>query len=62
MLQQILVLAKSLGKEFIWLGVWEHNPKAIKFYQRNGFIKFDEHPYFIGTDKQTDWLLRLELQ
>ena len=62
MLQQIIVLAKSLGKKFIWLGVWEHNPKAIKFYQRHGFVKFDEHPYFIGTDKQTDWLLRLDLQ
>ena len=60
MLQQIIVLAKSLGKEFIWLGVWEHNPKAISFYHRHGFIKFDEHPYYIGSDKQTDWLLRLE--
>lgn len=61
MLNQIIFLAKSLGKEFIWLGVWEHNPKAICFYQRHGFKKFDEHPYFIGSDKQTDWLLRLEL-
>lgn len=61
MLSQIIVIARLLGKEFIWLGVWEHNPKAISFYQRHGFIKFDEHPYFIGSDKQTDWLLRLEL-
>ena len=62
MLQQIIAKARDLGKEYIWLGVWEHNPKAISFYQRHGFIKFGEHPYYIGTDKQTDWLLRLELK
>ncbi|MHA7829905.1 MAG: GNAT family N-acetyltransferase [Flagellimonas sp.] len=62
MLQQIIAKAKDLGKEYIWLGVWEHNPKAISFYKRHGFIKFGEHPYYIGTDKQTDWLLRLELK
>nr|WP_297784536.1 GNAT family N-acetyltransferase [uncultured Allomuricauda sp.] len=61
MLQEITSMAKGLGKEYIWLGVWEHNPKAISFYQRHGFSKFGEHPYYIGQDKQTDWLLRLEL-
>ncbi|WP_228236725.1 GNAT family N-acetyltransferase [Allomuricauda sp. M10] len=62
MIHQIIGLAKGMGKTFIWLGVWEENPKAIKFYQRHGFEKFDEHPYYIGSDKQTDWLLRLDLQ
>ncbi len=62
MLRKIIEKGKTLGKDYIWLGVWEHNPKAINFYQRHGFIKFGEHPYYIGTDKQTDWLLRLELQ
>ncbi|WP_437395986.1 GNAT family N-acetyltransferase [Flagellimonas lutimaris] len=62
MLQEIIMKARTLEMEYIWLGVWEHNPKAIRFYQRHGFNKFAEHPYYIGTDKQTDWLLRLELQ
>ncbi|KAB5488779.1 MULTISPECIES: GNAT family N-acetyltransferase [Flagellimonas] len=61
MLQEIINLAKRLDKSYIWLGVWEHNPKAIRFYQRNHFQKFGEHPYYIGNDKQTDWLLRLDL-
>lgn len=62
MLKRIAEKAKEMHKQYIWLGVWEHNPKAIRFYQNHGFVKFGEHPYFIGTDEQTDWLLRLEIQ
>jgi ribosomal protein S18 acetylase RimI-like enzyme len=61
MLQYIIQLAAEQTMEYLWLGVWEHNPKAIRFYQRHGFQKFGEHPYYIGTDEQTDWLLRLEV-
>ncbi|TAI47481.1 GNAT family N-acetyltransferase [Flagellimonas allohymeniacidonis] len=61
MLQQAIQMARDAQKQYLWLGVWEHNPKAIRFYQRNGFTKFGTHPYFVGSDKQTDWLLRLEL-
>lgn len=61
-LKRIAEKAKEMHKQYIWLGVWEHNPKAIRFYQNHGFVKFGEHPYLIGTDEQTDWLLRLEIQ
>lgn len=61
MLQYIIQQAAERKMEYLWLGVWEHNPKAIRFYQRHGFQKFGEHPYYIGTDEQTDWLLRLEV-
>lgn len=62
MLHEIISLAKTEKKTFVWLGVWEHNLNAIRFYQRHGFQKFDEHPYYIGKDKQTDWLLRKRLE
>jgi len=61
----ILKKAKQLaavgGKSFLWLGVWERNTKAIQFYKKHGFIKFGTHPYYIGSDKQTDWLMRFDL-
>ncbi|WP_298923272.1 GNAT family N-acetyltransferase [uncultured Allomuricauda sp.] len=60
-LQQVLELTKKEGKDYLWLGVWEKNTAAIRFYQKHGFKKFDTHPYYIGKDKQTDWLLRLDL-
>lgn len=61
MLKQVIGLGKKFEVDYIWLGVWEHNPAAIKFYQKHGYKKFGTHPYLIGTDKQTDWLMRLEL-
>ncbi|AWX44609.1 putative N-acetyltransferase in pepI 3'region [Flagellimonas maritima] len=60
-LKTVLELAKKDNKEYVWLGVWEHNKSAIRFYQKHGFRKFGTHTFFVGTDKQTDWLLRLDL-
>ena len=55
--------AKQLAKEhhvhYLWPGVWEHNPGAIRFYKRNGFEKFGEHPFILGKDVQNDFLMRL---
>lgn len=59
-LQKVLQLAKESDKKYVWLGVWEHNERAIIFYERFGFKKFGKHPYYIGSDKQTDWLLRYD--
>lgn len=55
-------LAKAAGVAIIWLGVWEHNPKAIRFYEKNGFEKFGEHRFFLGNDEQTDWLMKTNLE
>lgn len=60
-LTHVMGLAREDKKRVLWLGVWERNPKAIALYQRMGFKKFGEHPYFIGNDKQTDWLMRKEI-
>lgn len=56
-----LELAKKLKKKTVWLGVWEKNKRAINFYQKNGFIKFDSHIFKLGDDIQTDILMALEL-
>ena len=61
MLQKAIRLASEKSKAFIWLGVWEKNTDAIRFYETFGFLKFNTHPYYIGKDKQTDWLMRFDL-
>ena len=44
--------------EWMWLGVWERNFNAQEFYRRWGFERFSEHIFQMGSDAQTDWLLR----
>ncbi|MEO8147066.1 MAG: GNAT family N-acetyltransferase [Bacteroidia bacterium] len=47
--------------DIIWLGVWEYNPRAIKFYERWDFEKFGTHIFILGDDPQTDVLMLKEL-
>ena len=54
-------IAIDKNLRFVWLGVWEHNTKAIKFYKSKGFEQFGSHPFMLGNDKQTDILMRLVL-
>ena len=53
--------SKSLGFNSLWLGVWEHNTKAISFYKSLGFSTYGEHDFLLGSDRQRDILMRLEL-
>lgn len=53
--------ARQLNKKTVWLGVWEHNLRAINFYKKHGFSKFGEHLFLVGKDAQTDWLMKQSL-
>ncbi|MGB5820103.1 MAG: N-acetyltransferase [Saonia sp.] len=61
MLNEIKRIVSLKNKTYLWLGVWEENIGAIKFYEKHGFKKFGTHPYYVGKDKQTDWLMRFDL-
>lgn len=54
-------LAAQLGKTSVWLGVWEENPRAIRFYEKNGFVAFGTHIFKMGEDEQTDIMMRKSL-
>lgn len=57
--------ALEIGKEnkldFVWLGVWEENHRALKFYEKNGFKVFGKHDFVLGKDVQTDLLMKLKI-
>ncbi|RNL55811.1 GNAT family N-acetyltransferase [Pedobacter jejuensis] len=53
-----LEVAHQKDLKSIWLGVWEENPRAIKFYEKNGFLAFDKHVFKMGDDMQTDIMMR----
>jgi len=53
--------AKALDLKYIWLGVWEKNPDAIRFYQRHGYEIFGSHQFIMGDEVQTDILMKYKL-
>lgn len=59
--EKAIQVAKELDVEYVWLGVWENNPKAIRFYKKNGFVEFDKHIFKLGNDEQTDIMMKLSL-
>ncbi len=56
-----LDIAKQKNVDYIWLGVWEKNSRAINFYKKNGFTEFDKHIFKLGDDEQTDIMMKLEI-
>ncbi|MEO6549737.1 MAG: GNAT family N-acetyltransferase [Ferruginibacter sp.] len=53
-----LQYAKDNNFQVVWLGVWEHNGRAQKFYEKYGFEHSGHtHDFPIGNTPQTDqWL------
>ncbi len=53
--------AKNDGHDVMWLGVWEYNPRAQRFYEKNGFRVVGKHTFQLGSDPQTDLLMQKEI-
>jgi ribosomal protein S18 acetylase RimI-like enzyme len=60
--EKALVIAQKNKVDFVWLGVWEENHRALQFYTKNGFVAFDTHVFQMGDEAQTDIMMKLELQ
>ena len=60
--EKAIETAKQKNADYVWLGVWEENPRAISFYKKNGFIGFDKHIFKLGDDEQTDIMMKLQLK
>ena len=54
-------IGREKNLEYVWLGVWEENHRAIRFYEKNGFEIFGKHDFVLGEDLQTDLLMKLKI-
>jgi ribosomal protein S18 acetylase RimI-like enzyme len=61
LLDEAIKIAQQIPVNYIWLGVWEENHRALQFYNKNGFVTFDKHVFVLGDDKQTDLIMKLEI-
>jgi len=57
LLDAALDAARDAGSDYLWLGVWERNPRALAFYRKAGFEEIGEHVFVLGSDRQRDILM-----
>jgi diamine N-acetyltransferase len=57
LMQTLLERARTRGADALWLGVWEHNPRAKRFYKKYGFLEVGSHVFPVGDDPQRDLIL-----
>lgn len=57
LMQACLDRAAAAGLPLVWLGVWEHNRRAIAFYERWGFLPCGEQEFLLGRDIQRDLIM-----
>ena len=56
-LDETIRIAKTKDKSKVWLGVWENNPNAVRFYEKNGFKVVGTHDFIFVNEAQTDWVM-----
>ncbi|SFD60436.1 Acetyltransferase (GNAT) family protein [Chitinophaga sp. CF118] len=60
--EKAIQIARERELEYVWLGVWEENTRALRFYEKNGFSPFDKHIFKLGNDEQTDIMVKKSLK
>lgn len=57
LIEESFAFAKKLFCDAMWLGVWEFNPRAQRFYEKYGFRVIGQHIFQLGKDAQTDIMM-----
>jgi GNAT superfamily N-acetyltransferase len=61
LMEESFAIAANLNCDAMWLGVWEFNPRAQRFYEKYGFREVGKHVFLLGSDPQTDLLMQKEI-
>ena len=61
LMDSVLSRAREKRADILWLGVWEKNPRAIRFYEKCGFRQAADQTFLLGTDPQRDLVLMRQL-
>jgi len=61
LMQACISDARQRGYRTLWLGVWEHNQRALAFYRKWQFREVSTHIFQLGDDPQNDILMERSL-
>jgi ribosomal protein S18 acetylase RimI-like enzyme/mannose-6-phosphate isomerase-like protein (cupin superfamily) len=62
LMEEALARSRARDADVLWLGVWERNQRAIRFYEKHGFRAVGEHVFHVGSDPQRDLLMARALR
>lgn len=57
LMTESVTIARDMGGDVLWLGVWERNARAIRFYEKQGFKDVGTQTFVLGADVQTDCVM-----
>jgi ribosomal protein S18 acetylase RimI-like enzyme len=61
LLDWAIATARAEGASALLLTVWEENHRAAAFYRKNGFEHVGDYAFAVGTQIDTDHIMRLAL-
>jgi ribosomal protein S18 acetylase RimI-like enzyme len=61
LMNEVLATVNGLASDRLWLGVWERNDRAVRFYRKFGFVVVGDHAFVLGHDTQRDLVMALEI-
>ncbi len=61
LMDECFVEATAKKFQTMWLGVWEFNFRAQRFYEKLGFQAVGKHIFQLGSDAQTDLVMEKKL-
>jgi diamine N-acetyltransferase len=56
-----IATARDEGADELLLTVWEHNPRATRFYEKIGFVQVGDYEFPMGNQIDRDLIMRLAL-
>jgi GNAT superfamily N-acetyltransferase len=54
LMEEVIALSRSLRGQTLYLGVWEHNHRALAFYAKYGFVDVGERSFQLGSTVDRD--------
>ncbi|HVE79199.1 MAG TPA: GNAT family N-acetyltransferase [Gemmatimonadaceae bacterium] len=57
LMDAVVRAAGDRGAQTLWLAVWQHNPRAIAFYRKAGFVEAGTQSFRLGRDVQQDLVM-----
>lgn len=61
LMDECFKIAQENNCDAMWLGVWEYNLRAKRFYEKLGFHEVGSHVFHLGSDPQIDLLMQKEI-